>query len=237
MAPGAHSWASRAHSRALRGPFMGLGGSFMCPPEPIHVPRGAHSCASGGPFICPPGPIYVPSRAQSSALRGTFMYPRGHFQVPCGVLLCTLRGYFYVPWGYFYVSQGVFLSALRGTFMYPKGISSRVLLSGGGRLDDVPSARPFEIRFMNVAAPMNAKIAKRVVASSRRPRRRPLQGRNQFGLSIGDVGFLWRPPSRPLYLAVIWFPRAEPGARLRGAPSRAGPRYVQRPLDLLADDN
>src|SRR5206468_1208767 len=37
-----------------------------------------------------------------------------------------------------------------------------------------------------------------------------------------EVGLLQRPPSRPLYFAVIWFPRAEPGAKLCGAPSRAG---------------
>jgi hypothetical protein len=119
---------------------MGLGGPFMCLRGPIHMPSGAHLCAPRGPFKCPAGYFYV---------------PEGYFYVPSWVLLCTPRGIFKCPAGYFYVPPGVFLSALR------------VLLSGGGSLDDVPSARPFESRFMNVAAPMKVKIAKNSRAKAR----------------------------------------------------------------------
>ena len=43
---------------------------------------------------------------------------------------------------------------------------------------------------------------------------------------------LWRPPSRPLYLAVIWFPRAEPGASALESTSE---KEERKPLNQTLD--
>src|SRR5436305_9089813 len=48
---------------------------------------------------------------------------------------------------------------------------------------------------------------------------------------------LWRPPSRPLYLAVIWFPRAEPGASaLESTSEKEEKKPLNQTLDWLKAD-